>query len=322
MGRLKEVFKIVAYFVGVVLLGAVLAPLLYWGAHAIEPWALANGFLRWEAPTPGGPIVIRGPLSFLQADFQKYFNRAMLIAAVALIWPTLRWLRVSRADLRLRPDFRRWQHLRYGFIVGGGLVALMAGAYLFLGIYHLKASPPWGALAKIALSAAIVSVLEECLFRGAIFGLFAKAMRPLMALFWTTAIFAILHFLKPDDDVVVKSVSWLSGFALLPHAFHQFADPRMLLAGFSTMFVLGWLLGYARLRTEALWMSIGLHAGVVFVKMGFSKLTKRDLELLPWVGPELQIGLVPVALLLFGLYLVKRRLDFEELLPNPKPSER
>ncbi len=320
---MKEAAKIVAYFLAVVLLGALLAPALYWGVHALEPWALANGLLHWDPLEK--EVVWRGPLAFLKfvsdSEFQKYFNRSMLIMAVVLLWPTLRWLRVRGvADLRLRPDPRRWEHLGYGLLIGGGMVALMAGAYLFLGIYRLKGEPPWGALPKIALSATAVAVLEECLFRGGFYGLFAKTMRPWAALFWTTAIFAVLHFLKPDDDIVIERVEWWSGFALLPHTFHQFADPQMLLAGFTTIFVLGWLLGYARLRTEALWLSIGLHAGVVFVKMGFSKLTKRDELHLPWVGPELQIGLVPVALLLIALLLVWRRMEFEELLPNKKSS--
>jgi membrane protease YdiL (CAAX protease family) len=70
-----------------------------------------------------------------------------------------------------------------------------------------------------------------------------------------------------------------------------------LLAGFTTIFALGWVLGYATLRTRSLWMAIGLHAGVVFVKMTFSKFTKRELEYPPWIGSELQIGLVPLAVL-------------------------
>ena len=58
------------------------------------------------------------------------------------------------------------------------------------------------------------------------------------------------------------------------------------------------------MRTRALWMSIGIHAGLVFIKAIFSKVATRQSEALPWVGPELQIGLVPVSLLLFALALV------------------
>ncbi len=51
---------------------------------------------------------------------------------------------------------------------------------------------------------------------------------------------------------------------------------------------------------RSLWMSIGLHAGVVFVKMSFAVLSKRRETHLPWIGRELQIGLVPVGILLLA----------------------
>jgi membrane protease YdiL (CAAX protease family) len=312
---LKDVFKIVVYFVAVIALGAILAPLLFWGVHALEPWALANGFLRWD-PTPDNQVAAHGWFSFLEADFQKYFNRAMLLSAVALLWPALRWIGLKRGELKLYPDPRPWTHFFFGLAVSAFVVAAMAAAYLALGYYHLKSPAPWSALPKIALSAVVVAIIEEALFRGAILGLFLKTMHQVNALFFTTLIFAALHFLKPDEDVVVTQVAWYSGFTLLPYVFHQFAEPGLLLAGFSTLFMLGWLLGYARIRTDSLWMSIGLHAGVVFVKMSFSKITKRDADFLPWVGPELQIGLVPVFLLLLALLIVWRRVEYEELLPS------
>ncbi len=86
----------------------------------------------------------------------------------------------------------------------------------------------------------------------------------------------------------------------------------LLLAGFTTIFTLGWVLGLATLSTRALWLSIGLHAGVVFVKMAFSKFTKRSAEYLPWVGQELQIGLVPVAVLSLAGVVVWWLLKYED----------
>jgi membrane protease YdiL (CAAX protease family) len=316
---LKAVAKIFAYFAAVVLLGAVLAPLLYWGVHALEPWALANGLIKYNPPGTGQPA-IGGPLRWLDADFQKFFHRTILLGAVLLLRPAWRWMGVgSLRNVGLAPDPRARRHLAQGLLIGGGLVALMAAAYVFCHIYHFKPRLPWAALVQIALSAVVVAAIEEWLFRGAIMELFLRAMRPIPALFWTTFIFAALHFLRSSGDAEIGPVEWYSGLGLLPQLFHPFSDPTMLLAGFVTLFTLGWLLGYARLRTGALWMSIGLHAGVVFVKMGFAKFTRRDELYLPWVGPELQIGLVPVFVLLLGLFIVWRRMEYEELLPNPPP---
>jgi hypothetical protein len=90
----------------------------------------------------------------------------------------------------------------------------------------------------------------------------------------------------------------------VPHVFHQFTEPMTFLAGFTTLFALGWLCGEARLRTRSLWMSSGLHTGIVFVKMSFAALSKRRETHLPWIGPELQIGLVPVGLFVLAWIIV------------------
>lgn len=282
---MKEIAKILGYFIAVIVLGALIAPPLFWAGQ----WLARLGVMEFLGDT----------------DFQKFFNRAMLISAVGLLWPTIRWLRMGRRpDLGLERDDRWLVHLGVGFAISAVLVTAMAGSFISLDIYRWKLSMPWGALPKLAFSAICVALIEEALFRGAILGLFRRTLRPYTALFWTTALFAILHFLKPDDDLQISSVGWLSGFALVPHVFHQFTEPMMLLAGLTTLFTLGWLLGYATLRTRSLWMAIGLHSGVVFVKMSFSKFTKRADAHLPWVGKELQIGLVPVGVLLLALLLI------------------
>jgi membrane protease YdiL (CAAX protease family) len=282
---LRELAKIIAYLVAVVLLGALLAAPLFWAGHALA----AGGTFRFLG----------------EVSFQRYFTRAVLVAALVLLWPSVRWLRLGGwRDLGLEPDVRWRAHLGAGFAIGGGLVAIMALFYVPLGFYRWKGDLPWGRLPSVALSAAAVALLEECLFRGGIFGLFRRTLRPLTALFWVTALFAIVHFLKPDEEFLIQDVNWLSGFALLPRVFHQFAEPMSVLGGFTTIFILGWVLGYATLRTRSLWMAIGLHAGVVFVKMSFAKFTKREALSLPWIGSELQIGLIPVGVLALGGVLV------------------
>jgi membrane protease YdiL (CAAX protease family) len=178
-------------------------------------------------------------------------------------------------------------------------------------VYRFKPAGQWGKVPMIALSAITVAVVEEALFRGAILGLLRRSLRPYPALFGVTALYAIVHFLKPDEHFDPAPIGWLSGFAMIPHAFHQFAEPQTLLAGFTTLFVLGWLLGEAAVRTRALWMSIGLHAGVVFVALSFSALARRRETHLPWIGSELQIGLVPVGILALCCLVVVLWLIYE-----------
>ena len=282
---MKEIGKILTYLAAVLFLGAILAPGLYWAAHALAD--------------AGVLVVLR------KYPFQKYFNRSLLLCAIALLWPFARWLGVSgKMNPTLEPD-RHWkQHLGQGLFLGAGVMALLSVIYLKTGFYSIKAPLSPKVLCLALASAATVGFLEEWLFRGAIAGLLLKSLPERAALIWTSGIFAVVHFLKPNPALSIQEVSAWTGFTLVPHMFHQFAQPLLLLAGFTTLFVFGWTLGVAAMRTRALWMSIGIHAGLVFIKAIFSKVATRQSEALPWVGPELQIGLVPVGLLLLALALV------------------
>jgi membrane protease YdiL (CAAX protease family) len=259
-------------------------------------------------------------LQFLaETDFQKYFNRGVLIAAVALLWPAIRWLRIgSVRELGLERDERWWRRCLVGFVVAGVLVLALGFAYVSIEIYRWKKLElPWGKLPSLMLSACVVALLEEGLFRAGILGLFRRSLSARAAILWTSVVFAAVHFLKPDDEVKVAKVGWLTGFELIPHVFHQFTEPMMLLGGFTTIFVLALMLGDVTVRTRSLWMAIGLHAGVVFAKMSFSKFTKRNDAHLPWVGESLEIGLVPVVVLLIAWLLARLWLRYVDAPSSP-----
>jgi len=295
---LKDIAKIFGYLATVIILGALLAPPLYWGAN----WLASHGIFP----------------ALADFKFQKYFNRASLISALLLLWPLIRSLRIRGwRDLGLDPDPRWRQHLLAGFLIAGLAVGLMSFVYVQMGIYRVRGEINWARLPVIAISAITVAFIEEALFRGAILGLVRRSMHRYAALFWVTALFAIVHFMKPDDDFQITDVNWLSGFVLIPHTFHQFAEPMTLLAGFTTLFALGWLCGDATLRTRALWMSVGLHAGIVFVKMSSSVITEFAVRkkyreaYLPWVGRNFETGLVPVGVLILAWLVVLLWLAYE-----------
>jgi hypothetical protein len=278
---LKEIGKILVFLLGSILLGALLAPPLFWTG-------------QWIAD-------IGGPEFLGDTPFQRYFNRAVLIGFVALLWPTVKWLNVrSVSELGLRRDPYRWSHLLFG-ILAGLLVMVVLGAILIqVEVYRFKHDPPYHRLLKVVTSAAGASVLEELLFRGAILGLVMRTSSKWIALFFSSAVYSVVHFLKSKDDLIPPdSVNWLSGFVVLPNSFWQFTEPFLVLSGFTTLFLLGWILGYAALRTHALWLPIGLHAGCILGKFGFSKLTKHKDEILPWFGSDMIIGVGPLLALAF-----------------------
>jgi uncharacterized protein len=280
---LRSGWPILCYLLSTLLLGALLAPpLFYLGQHA--------------ATLPA--------LRFLgESDFRRYFNRAILVAALVSFYPLLRWVGWrDLSDLGLRPDPHRWRHLGGGFLISFVTITLLGIVLTQFGVYYWKRPLPWNLLPRVLVSALTVGVLEECLFRGLFLGIAKRQARPVTAAVFVSALFAIVHFLKPVEDAPLP-VRWYSGLALIPQVFGQFAEPQLVLAGFVTLFVLGMMLAHATLRTRSLWLSIGLHSGLVFGKMGFNKLAKRVLDMMPWFGPDVTIGLGSVMVLLFVWFL-------------------
>jgi membrane protease YdiL (CAAX protease family) len=219
--------------------------------------------------------------------------------------------------LGLAPNARWGRDLAIGLALAAGLLFALGEVFLLTDLYTWRLPLKWSALPNAALSAAAVSVLEEALFRGALLGLVLRSARTWPAQIFVAAVYAIVHFLKPPLDAAqlaseLGSISWLSGFQLLPKVFWQFADPWLLLGGFVTLFLVGLILGRVTQATRSLWCAMGLHAGWVFGLKIFSAFTAPTRpDLLPWVGQNLLIGLGPLVTVLVTAAL----LHF--ILPRP-----
>src|SRR5205085_2932966 len=144
---------------------------------------------------------------------------------------------------------------------------------------------------KAVGAAAVVPLIEETFFRGLVLGALLKTGRRWMSIFVTSALYSVVHFLKAPDRTSAM-VTWTSGFNSIAHAFVQFADPILVAAGFTTLFLIGLILADARLQTRSLWLSIGLHAGWIFASGAFNKIALRQLIVLPWLGKDLLVGIV------------------------------
>jgi membrane protease YdiL (CAAX protease family) len=161
----------------------------------------------------------------------------------------------------------------------------------------------WSALAAVTLTAVVVPLLEEFFFRGLFLGVLLRGNRPLTAVLLSSGIFSIVHFLKAPDQTT-PSVTWTSGVTSLAHSLDQFAEPMLVLAGFTTLFLIGMILAHARLRTRSLWLPIGLHAGWIFASGAFNKVAHREIVAWPWLGGNLLIGIVPLCVCLVSWVLL------------------
>ena len=284
---MSNLLKIALYFVGTLLLGALLAPPLLWAGHAL-----------------GG---VFPPLDWLRAtDFQRYFDRAMFLAALLLLWPAVRALRIGGwRDLGLEPDPRPWRHFTGGFFLAGGLLWLLGLWFWQRQVYAPRSAPSMRDLASFLVSALAVALAEEAFFRGILLGLARRTSRPAAALVFVSALFAVLHFFKPPARATSPPhVDWLSGFVFLPKTFWQWHDPLLVAGGVTTLFLVALVLGYARLRTRSLWLPIGLHSGWVFGLKSFNRVSRHLSLPSLWVGDDLLHGLGPVLMVVLTGLLV------------------
>ncbi len=282
---MKDAARLLAYLALVLLFGALAAPPLYWAAQS---------------------LISRGLFPFLaQYDFEIFFHRALLLGALLFFWPLLRWLRIGGwRELGLRKNDRALGEAGFGFVAAAIPLLCFGAGLVILGVYSLRDSINAVAIAERSVSAMVVPFIEEPLFRGLILGVLLRASTPVTAIFISSALFSILHFLKaPEHSTSV--VNWSSGFVSLTNAFSQFTQPLLLLAGFSTLFLLAWILGEARIRTRSLWLPIGLHAGWIFSSALFNKIARREVEMLPWLGKNLLIGIAPLCVALVTWAIVR-----------------
>src|SRR5205807_4685119 len=155
----------------------------------------------------------------------------------------------------------------------------------------------WAAFARIIGASIFVPAIEETFFRGLILGVLLRSGRRYMPIFVTSALYSILHFLKAPDRTSTI-VTWTSGFDSVASSFSQFAHPMyplFLAASFTTLFFLGWILADTRIATRSLWLPGGLHAGWIFSNGLFNKIAHREIIAMPWLGKNLLVGIVPLA---------------------------
>jgi len=263
----------------------------------------ANGLLETRAHIPdvGG----RPQMAGLFVLFKRIpVASALLITAFDIEFVALVGMVVKTAEHSTQPDLVAW--LVVAILAAGALTALgwwriagfnrparwrdlrllwlpVAGVLLvpFLAGFHLLA-PASGAYVLVIY--VLVAFREEALHRG-----------------------IILHILSPSGRrraVVLTALLFAGSSTASLLLFH----PAGLVVRVAGAFCYGILLGALRLRTNTIWIPIVLN-----VSIGLT------LRFAPWYSLYLNV-LMPILLLVYGLYLMKDRQSLEpERLIGPRP---
>jgi len=305
------------YFIAVLLLAAVLMPWMY----QLGMWLARMA----EAGEVSGVLKSIGKSAAAAAEKGKigrFFTRAMTLAAL-LLMPLL-LLRLRRGSkqgglglARLPTTARKLLHLGFGVALSGGILWLSAIGLAAAGAFAItEGFEPGELLAGALLPAVGAAIGEEWLFRGLVLGAWLRVQSVWRAVIGTSALFAVLHFMSPlPGQRVGDPGAALAGFELLGKIFLRFGEPRFFVAEWLTLFILGVLLAWVRVRTKSLWLAIGLHAGIVFAFKAFNIGHERvaDGPVSPWwVGMDLRAGLVPLASLLFMALILRVFLSWDE----------
>lgn len=293
------IFLIILFYLGSLCFAAVVAPLVY---SIIQWWA------DYYPNTLNTYLVHK--------DFHDYVDRLRWIPIViGLPWfLKMCGLRFWK-NLGMAFNKKSAQYLYQGFIAGAAVVGLivitqyLTGAIAFQSSLSLAVLLPF--FCKALFIAFIVSLLEECIFRGIILRAFYTAMRPLFAVILSAVFFAYTHFKMSDavwhatDQVITWKSGFFVGFWMLAEVVRNFEWIHFLNFTF-----LGIILGLLFLKTHSLVPSISFHAGALALKsMHGSFFFLRQGGGGPWLGSQKIIDsllsltlLTIIAIVLYLLY--------------------
>lgn len=203
----------------------------------------------------------------MRFPFPRIFDRVIMATlAASLLWAVraLGFGRLIRAGFA-RPRANYGRALR-GFASGLGAFAVLW--MLAMAVGGQRAFSIWELLRRLPeyLSAALlVAIIEEGFFRAFLLGGLLDDFAPRTALVLSAAIYALAHVIRSPAAFYSSGLDLGAGFRTLASSVGQLADPISVLPALVGLFLLGLLLGEAFLATGTVYLSAGLHAGLVLV---------------------------------------------------------
>ena len=248
-------------------------------------------------------------------DFGKVMRRIMMVVALIVFIvfrKSLRFGTLISLALKIKPGFFRQ------FLLGLSMAVLLILIYYGIGlisgawIIHMDYDSAGIIILKIveyALIACLIGIIEEIFFRGYLLQSFQENMSLPKAVCVCSLIYSILHFFKADV-LVSTGFQPFVGFTTMAQFFKPiFFEFLKNLPAIIGLFLVGVVLSYAFIKTKSLYLSIGLHAGMVFMVKAdtmFISRVRKEQVLLFGGDSKLITGMLVWFLLIFILFVIKR----------------
>lgn len=222
------------------------------------------------------------PLQFLlpDAQFSRLAERSSLLCGLLVSLLYMSWgMPLSLAAIGYRRPMAGWWPVvlpAYGI---GILVMLVPALLLWqLGLSRLVTEQEFtlafftALLFKGLIAGIGASLIEETLFRGALFSGLQQRINAIWAVIFSSLLYSAVHFIEYPEPAGV--VHWHTGMELFPAALAKFAEIEIL-SHFMTLFLLGVLLAMLRWRDGHIWRAFGLHAGIIMAIKLNSNITDK-----------------------------------------------
>ncbi len=161
-----------------------------------------------------------------------------------------------------------------GFVYGMIIMLIIEVLLLLLGIHEIDTSRSISIalfmerLTKAILAGLLIGLVEESIFRGALFTGLYKQTGAVVTVFFSSLVYSAVHFIRYRDLPGDTDIGWLTGIGMMPEAFRRFHE-WSIVDYFLTLFIFGVLLGLLRLKHRGIAACIGVHAGIVMlIKLG------------------------------------------------------
>ena len=202
---------------------------------------------------------------FLSKGLGKFFDRSRLITAIITLPIILRLCKIHvKRDLLARnisiSKFAKIFTCGFIFVV---FIYAYLSCVCDMQFRNIMPGEYVMSVPKFLISAIVIGILEELIFRGIIFRMFEVNAGTVTAIFLSSIFFAYCHLPNYGTVTVHGNATIFDGFKCLCQMFSTYVE-NFSLVKFLNLTMFGVLLSSLMKRTGSIYSSIAFHAGVVF----------------------------------------------------------